>query len=197
MQIIILTGTIGSGKSTVAAILRELGAPVINTDELARHIIDPGTPAFRKVVEYFGTEIVDDKGAIDRKKLAAKVFTNPTALDKLNSIVHPAVDDVTEAFFDQFQADGKKYVFVEMAILAKIGWQQRVDRYWVVKVDQATALNRLAERGVKREDALARLANQPDPLKNLSKPFDILTNDSDLKQLRQKVEKLWQKLDNK
>ena len=92
MKIISLTGGIGSGKSTVSAILKELGAVVIDADKVGHEVIDPGTPGWQEVVATFGRDILTPQGTIDRKKLAQIVFNNPEALQKLNQIVHPKID---------------------------------------------------------------------------------------------------------
>jgi dephospho-CoA kinase len=196
MLVIVLIGTIGSGKSSVAGILKELGAAVIDSDALARHILDPGTAAYQQVVEVFGRQILDERLGIDRKKLAARVFNHPESLQKLNRIIHPGVDAAVESRLDQYAAGGQKATFVEMAFWAGPGWQKRVDRFWVVKVRRELALQRLAVRGMSEAEVLARLANQPDPEKQISKEVDIINNDGTVEELRQQVVNLWQKIDN-
>jgi dephospho-CoA kinase len=196
MQIIILTGTIGSGKSTVAAILKQLGAAVIDSDAVARHVIDPGTSAFQAVVESFGTDILTASQSIDRKKLAARVFNDPVALKNLNRITHPQVDAEVESLFEEYLTAGKKAVFVEMAFLAETSWKDRVDQVWVVKTPQTLALRRLEERGLGRSEALARLANQPLAENQIKNGLEIIINDGNLDQLKEQVAKLWHKIDN-
>jgi dephospho-CoA kinase len=196
MQIIILTGTIGSGKSTVAGLLKELGAAVIDSDEVARHVIDPGTSAFQEVVNHFGTGILDDSQNIDRKKLAARVFNTPEALQKLNGIIHPRVDNEVESLFKQYQTAGKKAVFIEMAFIAKPRWKDRVDQVWVVRVSRDIALQRLKQRGLSESEALARLANQPAPENQVKKGLKIIYNDSNRDELKQQVTKLWYTINN-
>ncbi len=191
-----MTGTIGSGKSTVAAILKKLGAAVIDSDKTARAVLEPGQPAFADTLKAFGEDILTPEKSIDRRKLAAKVFKNPAALKQLNSIIHPRVDDVVEALFKRYQSEGKKAVFVEMAILAEPRWQDRVAATWVVKVPKETALLRLKQRGMTEEDALSRLANQPAPEKQVSQNLVILNNEGNLSLLREQVAKLWRKIDN-
>ncbi len=196
MQIIILTGTIGSGKSTVAGILRGLGAAVIDSDEIARQVIAPGTAAFYEVVETFGNDILTARSDIDRKKLAAEVFNNPEALTKLNTLIHPRVDQQVEALLRQYESAGKKAAFIEMAIVTGARWKELVNQVWVVKVSQEIALRRLEKRGFSQSEALARLANQPGLENRVIKGLRIITNDGNLHELRKQVEKLWQKIDN-
>jgi dephospho-CoA kinase len=92
MKTIVLTGGIGSGKSTVSAILLELGAAVIDSDRVGREVVEPGAPGWQPVLEAFGRDILDQSGIINRRKLAKIVFTDPAALKKLDSIIHPLVD---------------------------------------------------------------------------------------------------------
>lgn len=196
MQIIILTGAIGSGKSTVAAILKKLGAAIIDSDAVARSILDPGTAAYQQVVQNFGTGILTESGSIDRKKLAARVFSDRPALSLLNSIVHPRVDDEVEALFARHQKTGKKAVFVEMAFLADVRWKDRINQVWVVQAPREIALGRLEARGLRRAEALARLANQPAPENQVEQTMQIISNTGNLDQLEGQVAKLWNKLDN-
>jgi len=196
MLIIVLTGTIGSGKSTVAGILRKLGAPVIDSDAVARHIIDPGTPAYQDVIAAFGPDILDVAQRIDRRQLAARVFNNKEALARLNSIVHPRVDAAVEELLAGYQQQGAKAVFVELAFLAGPSWISRAGAYWVVKVNREKALQRLEVRGLSRSQALARLANQSDPEKQIRGDLTVINNDGSLADLKGQVVKLWQKIDN-
>lgn len=194
MQIIILTGTIGSGKSTVAAILKDLGAVVIDSDDVARHVIDQGNPAYREVLAIFGPEILDKAGNIDRKKLAARVFNNPQALSQLNQIIHPRVDDHNETLFEKYNREGEKVVFIEMAFLASPGWIDRVEQIWLVKTSSDIALKRLEQRGLSRSESIARLANQPDPESQVKNKLVVITNDGSRDQLKMQVVELWNKM---
>lgn len=196
MKIIILTGTIGSGKSAAARILKELGAGVIDSDLVARHVIDPGTASFRQVVESFGHGILTPSQSIDRKKLAAKVFNNPHALQKLNQIIHPQVDEEVEFLLEKYQIEGKKAVFVEMAFLAEPRWKERVDQIWWIKSSREIALKRLEERGMSQHDALARLANQTRLPESHDKEMVIINNDGNISELREQIVQLWCKIGN-
>ena len=196
MKIIILTGTIGSGKSAAAGILKELGAGIIDSDEVARHVIDPGTASFQQVVDFFGPGILTAAQSIDRKKLAARVFNNADALQKLNQIIHPRVDDEVESLLEKYQVKGKKAVFVEMAFLAEPRWQERVDQVWWVKSSQSIALRRLEERGLSQHEALARLANQTRLPESSNKEMVVINNDGNISELREQIVQLWCKIDN-
>ena len=196
MKIFILTGTIGSGKSSVAKILEELGAAIIDSDKIGRDVLNFDSPVFQDVVNAFGQDILTAQCTIDRKKLAAKVFENPQALQKLNNIIHPRVDDAVEDLFEQYTSQGTKAVFVEMAILPSARWKSRVVGTWVVKAPREIALKRLEQRGISQTEALARLANQSDPETQINQGLEIIVNEGNLQALREQVEKLWNKIDN-
>jgi dephospho-CoA kinase len=195
MKIIILTGTIGSGKSAAARILKELGAGIIDSDEVARHVIDPGTASFQQVVDFFGLGILTTAQSIDRKKLAAMVFNNAEALQKLNQIIHPQVDEEVESLLEKYRVEGKKAVFIEMAFLAEPRWKERVDQVWWVKSSQSTALRRLEERGLSQNEALARLANQTRLPESSHKETVVINNDGNINQLKEQIVQLWCKID--
>jgi dephospho-CoA kinase len=194
MKIIILTGGIGSGKSTVGTILKVLGAEVIDSDRLGREALDPGTPGFKETIEAFGQDILTANGAIDRTKLGRIVFNNPEALMKLNRIVHPRVDDVIEERLQECKKQGVRAVFIEMAILAKAPYMERVDEVWVVRAPRQTILERLQGRGVDQKDALARMANQPPVEERIKDNLTIIVNDGDKADLKLKIKKLWEGL---
>jgi dephospho-CoA kinase len=194
MKIIILTGGIGSGKSTVGTILKELGAEVIDSDRLGREALDPGTPGFKETLEAFGQDILTVNGAIDRPKLSRIVFKNPEELLKLNRIIHPRVDGAVEERLLECKKQGIRAVFIEMAILAKAPFMEEADGVWVVKAPQETILKRLQGRGVSKEDALARMANQPPVEERIKDKLTIIVNDGDKTVLKAKIKKLWDEL---
>jgi dephospho-CoA kinase len=191
MKIIVLTGGIGSGKSTVSLILKKLGAAVIDSDRLGLEVVSPGTSGWQEVVSVFGQEILTPEGVIDRRKLARIVFRNPSALQKLNEIIHPRVDAEVEKRLRKYQEENLKAVFIEMAILIETCWMPRVDRFWVVKAPKETILKRLKERGVIESDALARMANQPPVEEKIKQNMVIIDNNGDRVDLEAKVGKLW------
>ncbi len=194
MKIIILTGGIGSGKSTAGAILKELGAAVIDSDQVAREALNPSSPGFSVTLESFGPEILTPQGTIDRTKLSSLVFNNPNALQKLNRIVHPLVDAVVNARLQKYEQQGLKVVFIEMAVLAKAPFMERVDRIWVVKAQQSSILERLKSRGITEKDALARMANQPPVEDQIKTNPTIILNNGHKDDLRVNIRKLWEEL---
>jgi dephospho-CoA kinase len=196
MKIFILTGGIGSGKSTAGAVLKELGAAVIDSDLLARQALEPGTPAFNETVEVFGQDILTGLGRIDRAKLGRIVFKNPEALFKLNRIIHPRVDSVVEGLLEGYEKKGVKAAFIEMAVLAEAEapFMQRVEGVWVVKSSKDIILERLKDRGVNEEEALARMANQPLVEERINDKLTVILNNGDKDKLKGKIEELWREL---
>src|SRR6185436_4174972 len=129
-----LTGGIGSGKSTVAAMLAELGASVIDTDKVGHAVYRPGTEGFRQVVDAFGTDIVAADGTIDRRRLGARVFDDPNALARLNAIVHPLIGEETRRWMQAALAAATgNPIVVEAPVMLEAGWKF-FDRVWVVVV---------------------------------------------------------------
>jgi dephospho-CoA kinase len=157
-----LTGGLGSGKSFVAQALGDLGCHLIHADELGHQVLQPGAEAYDAVVKEFGSEILDDEGRIDRRRLAALVFTDPERLQKLNSFVHPAVFAREERAMAEIAAsDPHGIVVVEAAILVETGSYRRFDRLIVVVCSQETQIQRAMKRDSStREEVLARLQRQ-------------------------------------
>ena len=156
-----LTGGIASGKSAVAAILRELGFPVLDADSISHKLMEPGQTAHDEILQAFGADLADSSGHIDRHKLAAIVFADPSKLAKLNSILHPRVDQI---IFDQLEAWQKSgahsAVFVEAALLIEAGMAARLDGLVVAWCTPEQQLERLRARGMSETEARRRMAAQ-------------------------------------
>ena len=156
-----LTGGIASGKSTVAAILRELGFRVIDADRLAHHLIEPGQPAYDEILREFGPAILGAGGGIDRRKLGSEVFSDSAKLARLNVIVHPRVEETLHREMDEWQREGvRDPVFVEAALLVEAGYHKKLDGLVVVWCRPEQQLERLEQRGMSREDAFRRVSAQ-------------------------------------
>jgi dephospho-CoA kinase len=161
MKVIGLTGGIASGKSTVARILAECGASVIDADLLAREVVMPGTSAYTAIVEEFGEAILNPDRTIDRKALGRIVFADPDARCRLERITHPAIRRRAEEELTELQKAGIPVVFYMAPLLIEAGVTSRVDEIWVVYADQETQLDRLMRRdGISHDEALQRLAAQ-------------------------------------
>jgi len=195
MIIIGLTGGFGSGKSTVAGMLRDLGARVIDADKVAHQLYQPGTPAFDEVVQAFGREIVGERGEIDRKKLGQKVFSNPQALKRLNAVLHPRISHRVKETLEGWRGEGVKVAVVEAALLLEAGWGPLVDQLWVTVASQAKVKERLrASKDLTDEEIDARLASQM-PVEEKTKGADVVINtDGTLDQVREEVERQWRRL---
>lgn len=156
-----LTGGIGCGKSTVAAMLREQGFLVLEADALAHRLTEPGQPAYEEVVREFGKGVCDAAGRIDRAKLAAVVFGDAAKLARLNQIVHPRVGQEQERQFAEWErAHAHGVAIVEAALLIEAGAHERLDQLVVVWCRPEQQVERLVARGMTKEDALRRIAAQ-------------------------------------
>ncbi|MDI9480528.1 MAG: dephospho-CoA kinase [Bacillota bacterium] len=162
MKIIGLTGGIASGKSTVSRALRELGAIVIDADEVAHTIMEPGKPAWEDIIEHFGSGVLYADQTIDREKLGAIVFNNPERLQVLNQITHPRVGEQFKQIITTLRAEKSDAVlFIEVPLLYETHMERICDEVWVVWVDEETQIQRLMKRdGLSREDALKRIDAQ-------------------------------------
>ena len=157
-----LTGGYATGKSFVASELERLGCHLIYADVLGHTVLQPGGEAYDPAVELFGPDILDDHGAIDRKKLAGIVFESPELLQKLTDIVHPAVFRLEDAMLASFvQRDPLGISVIEAAILVETGRFKLFDRLIVTSCDEQTQIARGMKRdGVTRDEVLARLRKQ-------------------------------------
>lgn len=156
-----LTGGIGCGKTTVAAMLRELGCHVIEADKVAHQLMQPGTPAFEEIVREFGARVVGPDGRIDRKALGAIVFEDSAKLQRLNRIVHPRViEEQDRQLVELEKADRRGVAVVEAALLVEAGYHERLDRLVVVWCRPEQQRERLLARGMPGEEIEKRIAAQ-------------------------------------
>lgn len=160
MRRLALTGGIGTGKSRVAARLRQHGVPVVDADVLAREAVAPGTPGLRAVVDRFGPGVLREDGTLDRAALAALVFPDPVARHELESLIHPIVRRLIETFFDTVPA-GTPYAIAEIPLLFETGRERDFDAVIVVACAPETQLVRVMARDGLSEDAASqRIAAQ-------------------------------------
>lgn len=187
-----LTGGLGSGKSTVAALLGEHGAVIIDADVVAREVVRAGTPGFAAVVARFGPGVVGPDGELDRAALARIVFADGAALDELNAIVHPLVGSRSAELAAAVPPGA--VVVHDIPLLAENGLADRFDTVVVVEADREIRLARLAERGLTRAEAEARMAAQATDEKRRAIADEIVRNDGDLDSLARQVDRLWDRL---
>jgi dephospho-CoA kinase len=183
-----LTGGIGSGKSTVADFLDELGAYVIDSDQLARDVVERGTPGYEAVLAAFGDGILTD-GEIDRAKLAEIVFKDATARATLESIIHPLVRDAAEKMVKSLPADA--VVINQIPLLVETDGAKRFDFVITVSADEGVRRRRLIERGMKDYEITKRLAAQVNDAAREAIANSIIRNNGSIDELRQVVEELW------
>jgi dephospho-CoA kinase len=184
-----LTGGIGSGKSVVARLLAERGAVVIDADAVARDVVAPGTPGLAAVVEAFGGHVVRTDGGLDREALAKIVFVDPDARRRLESITHPLIRAETARRFAGLPADAVGVH--DIPLLAEIGLASDYDVVVVVEAPGQRRLDRLAQRGLPRDQAEARIANQATDEQRREIADILVDNSGSLDDLRARVDSVW------
>lgn len=187
-----LTGGIGAGKSSVAALLAERGAVVIDADALAREVVAPGTPGLAAVVARFGAGILGNDAALDRAALGRVVFADPAARSALEEITHPLIAERTAALLRGLAATS--VVVHDVPLLVEKGLAGGYDQVWVVEAPVELRLQRLAERGLARPDALARIAAQAGAAERAAVASVVIDNAGDRAALAERVERAWRRL---
>jgi len=192
-NVIGLTGGIGSGKSTVAEMLAERGAVVIDADRVAHEVYAPGTRGYDLLVERFGDEIVGDDGGIDRARLGAIVFNDRQALEALNAIIHPLVrQEVARRMLEVTSADPDAVIVIEAALMTETGWSGGAGTLWVVIADPEIVTDRLVGlRGMDASDVRLRLAAQATNDQRRKFASRIIENDGTLEELEARVDRAW------
>jgi len=195
MKIIGLTGGFGSSKSTVAKLLAELGAVVIDADKVGHEVLRPGTEAWRAVVGAFGQAIISTDGTIDRRKLGKIVFRSPDARARLNQIMHPRIYERVKALIEEYERVGAGIVVIEAPLLLEAGWKSMVDEVWVTSAPQATVISRLKEqKGTPESESLARIHAQLSDEERISQADVVIYTDCTLDELKDRVVELWGEL---
>ena len=192
MKVIGLTGGIGSGKSTVAQFLAELGAVVLDADKVGHEALKPGTEVWERVVNEFGKSILTVSGDIDRAKLGELVFNNHEALARLNRIIHPVMDNMVRAKLEEYRRQGVKVVVLEAAALLEAGRTSMVDEVWVAVAPEAAVLKRITGSASLSEEALrARIRAQLSTDERTKHADVVIDTDCSLDELRARVAVLW------
>ena len=190
-----LTGGIASGKSAVAAMLREMGFAVLDADSLAHRLIEPGLPAYDEVLQEFGPGVVAPDGRVDRPKLSAIVFADRARLDRLNAIVHPRVAEVVFRQFEEWQRGGTRdAAFVEAALLIESGIHKKLDGLVVAWCAPEQQLERLLARGLSEAEARCRIAAQLPVKEKLRLATEKIDCSGSIEETRRQVEALATKL---
>ena len=190
-----LTGGIGAGKSTVAAIFAELGATVVSADQLAREVVAPGTPTLQALIAAFGTTILDTTGHLARERLGEIVFADPQARERLNAIVHPAIATLAEGRLQALRRQQAPLVVYEAPLLFEAGAEGRVDRILAVIASPKLQEQRLCTRD--RLDPAAareRIAAQWPQAEKVARADYVIDNSGELAETRRQVRALYQQL---
>ena len=192
MRVIGLTGGIGTGKTVVSQILRELGAEVIEADRVGHEAYQPGTEAWQAVVREFGQDVLQPSGEIDRKRLGAVVFGDPKALELLNAIMHPRIYRMVEERLAKLRVQGVRAAVVEAAILIEAGWTPLVDEVWVVTAEEEEVIRRLQGRtALSEEQVRSRMRSQMSSAERVAHADVVIENKRDLADLRDQIESVW------
>ena len=193
VRVIGLTGGIGSGKSTVARIFKELGAEVVDADQLAREVVAPGQPALKDVVAAFGPGVIQADGTLDRPRLASIIFRDDVARATLNAITHPRIRSRMRAEVESRRGRSGLLV-LDIPLLFEGDPPEEIETSVVVWVDRATQLRRLVERdGFTLEEASRRIAAQMPLDAKRDRADEVIDNSRSLEETRAQVEKLYRR----
>jgi dephospho-CoA kinase len=195
VRVIGLTGGIAAGKSTIAQILAELGAVVIDADKVGHEAYRRGTEAWRALVAHFGDGILTPDGEIDRRKLGAIVFADPDQRKALQDIVWPRMKEMIRQRLAELRAAGVQVAVIEAAVLIEAGWTDLVDEVWVVQVPEEVALRRLVARNnLSEADARTRIRAQLSNAERAAHADVIIDNSGTVAEARARVERAWARL---
>lgn len=196
MKVIGLTGNIGSGKSTVADLFKELGAELIDADQVARNVVQPGMPALVELTSAFGEQILNTDKTLNRQVVADIVFNSEEKRGILNNIIHPRIYEEINKQIDEYRLEGAEFVFIEAALLVeKKGLINVIDKLIVVSIDKKIQAQRLIERGgINPEQIDARIDAQISNEEKTKLADYIIDNNHDLNKTRDQVNKIWEKL---
>ena len=192
MIVIGLTGGIGTGKSEVARIFQELGAVLINADQIGHQAYTPHSEIWQEVVKAFGEEILQPNGEIDRKKLGSIVFADPDQLTRLNQIMHPRMARMVAQQVQELREQGADVVVVEAALLFEAGWDSLVGEVWSTESPEDLVIERLQTRsGLSQEEAKKRIDSQMSAEERKSRSQVVVDNSGDLVELERVVRSIW------
>lgn len=194
MFIIGVTGSIGSGKSTISRLLADIsGAPVIDADKIARELVEPGREALVSIVETFGNNMICEDGTLNRKKLGALIFTNTIARERLNKIMFPLIREKALHYFNFHTIQKRKFAIYDAPLLFDSGTNDLVDYTVVVYASREVQIERIKERNkLTEEEATARVDAQQSGDELLAKPMDyLIRNEKSFIELNGVISGLW------
>lgn len=194
MRIIGLTGGIASGKTTVARMFANLGAAIVDADQISREAVMPGAPALEAITAEFGAAVLLPDGTLNRGRLAQLVFGDPAARKRLEAILHPAIRHLAEQKLAQLKRAGTEVVFYVAPLLIEAGAVSRVDEVWVVHVDRATQIERLMTRdGITEQEALQRISAQMPMEEKKRYGKIVIENGWGIDETEQQVRQIWER----
>lgn len=188
-----VTGSIGSGKTTVTAFMREGGAAVINADELARQAVQPGRPALAAIVREFGPQMLDESGQLRRKALAERVFDDRAATRRLGELIHPEVVAQTRRLLEELK-DDHPVIVVDVPLLFEAGMQGLMDKVLVVTITENQRFSRLRRRGFSERQVIARLGMQMPQARKISLADYVIDNSGTIEATRKQAQTLLEQI---
>ena len=192
MFVIGLTGGIGTGKTYVSSLLKDLGAAIVNADLLGHEVYAPQSEGWQAVVDTFGEQIVAENGEIDRRALGGIVFSDENALLQLNAIMHPRIYSLTEQRLNALAERGENTAVLEAALLIEAKWTPLVDEIWVTVSPVTDIITRLQERNNMDEDtARSRINSQMPQSERVQHADVVLENAGSLEELSAKIQDMW------
>ena len=190
-----LTGGIGAGKSTVAEMLAEHGALIIDADAISRELVEPGEPALHLLVEEFGTNIIRPDGSLDRGALASRAFADEDGTARLNAVMHPLIRAETQRRLADAEEQGAEIIVYDMPLLVETGQAELVDIVVVVDVPvELQVVRATGLRGLEEADVRRRIAAQATRDERLSIADVVIENSGDRWETQRQVDKLWEQL---
>jgi dephospho-CoA kinase len=194
---IAITGGAGSGKTTVARMFRDLGAEVLDADQIAREAVAVGEPAWEELRRLYGDDYFNPDGSLNRSNLAARVFADPEERRRLDGIIHPRVAAALQARMGELAGRGVELVLVDVPLLFETGREAAFDRVIVVTAPETERLRRLRERDGRGEEEIRGIFAAQWPLNNKAARADyVVDNGGELSTTRQQVKNIWRNLKN-
>ena len=194
MLVIGLTGGIGTGKTEVSSLLEQLGATVINADQVGHEAYTPHSEAWKEVVNAFGDGILQETGEIDRRKLGSIVFADPDKLATLNGIMHPRMASIVREKLGILEKQGAKVAVVEAAVLFEAGWDALVGEVWTTESAVDVVVARLQQRnGFAPGEIRKRIASQMSSEERARRASEVILNDGELEDLETAVREVWKR----
>ena len=194
MLVIGLTGGIGTGKTEVSRLLEQLGATVINADQVGHEAYTPHSEAWQEVVRTFGNDILQENGEIDRRKLGGIVFADPEQLATLNGIMHPRMAAIVKEKLESLAKQGTDVAVVEAAVLFEAGWDALVGEVWTTESLAERVVERLQQRNAfAPEEIRKRIASQMPAEDRARRADEVIANDGEMEDLEAAVREVWKR----